>query len=66
MECPIKPLFEQVVEDGTAFIKSLRELRVQMDECTSCKYDSNCAIRKEFHVQINAAILEVCEEWGLM
>ena len=43
----------------------LRSLRKSMDACKDCDMQGNCPILRDFSAQINTAIHEVTEEWGL-
>jgi hypothetical protein len=46
-------------------IKSMRRLRRSLLSCETCSLLEECAYRSQFNAAVDAAILEVTEEWAV-
>ena len=64
-DCPVRECAQQTVALGQDLEKALRRLRKTMRACARCGLAGDCALIREWHSQIDAAVREVAAEWGL-
>jgi hypothetical protein len=62
--CPVKKDTEEIVGLGVDMVKALRRLRRDLQACERCGR-LNCGILETFHTQVDIAIQELNEEWGV-
>ncbi len=65
-DCSLRLNTDRVVELGEEMVIAMRRLRRSLDECGRCRFVDDCAIKREFNAQVDTAIQEVNEEWGMV
>jgi hypothetical protein len=62
-DCPIKQDAETIGQLSRDMVKALRKLRRDLENCNHC--NPNCPFLREYHATVNAALVEIAEEWHL-
>lgn len=65
-DCSLRRNLDRVGELGEEMVIALRRLRRSQDECEQCRFIEGCLVKREFNLQVNIAIQEINEEWGLI
>ncbi len=63
--CPVSPAFDQALSSAKEFTRAIRRLRRALMSCDRCTGIDECPIRMQVGGAIDAAIVEVTDEWGL-
>jgi hypothetical protein len=63
--CPVAPRVSQVLSLSSDLRRAMRRLRRELNACQACPVGEDCRFMSYFQGQVNAAITQVNEEWGL-
>ena len=66
IDCPVKKEAERTIELSENYLRSLRRLRRSLRKCRNCPGRQGCQLLEGWNRQIEQAITEVHEEWGLL
>lgn len=64
--CPVEKHANAILRSGKQMVSALHRLRKNLSQCRHCPAFGACEFRENFNQQIDAVILEVNEEWGLL
>jgi hypothetical protein len=63
--CPVLAKAKQALASGQEFLRALRGFRSSLQRCEACPVLEDCPMQTDLQSQINQAIAEITEEWGL-
>lgn len=63
--CPIREDVSRIQAHSQNLVKIMRKLRRDLNTCQNCACVEDCEVLKTFHSKVQAALLEVTEEWNL-
>jgi len=63
--CPIASRVSRVLNLSFDLRQAMRRLRRELNACQACPLGENCRFMSYFQGQVQAAITQVNEEWGL-
>jgi hypothetical protein len=63
--CPVACRVSRVLSLSFDLRRAMRRLRRELNACQACPLGENCRFMSYFQGQVQAAITQVTEEWGL-
>jgi hypothetical protein len=66
MFCPIEKHANAILRSGKQMVSAMHRLRRNLCKCRRCPAFGVCEFRENFNQLIDAVILEINEEWGLL
>lgn len=65
LACPLQEQAEGVLDVAIALVKALRRLRRLRLRCEACSQVESCPFWGQFNRQVDIAIQEINQEWGM-
>ena len=65
VDCPVKLDFERAMHSAKEFNLALRRLYRSLKRCDRCPSVDECPVKRNINQQMDMAIQQITEEWGL-
>ena len=63
VSCPVLRHVNHISGLSENLVRAMRLLRRDLDACAACPSGGDCPVLQDFNRQVQAAILEINEEW---
>jgi metal-sulfur cluster biosynthetic enzyme len=64
--CPVIDPGRVALKASLSLVRALRHLHTAMVYCTACPVQEECTVQEDLNAQIDAGIMDVNQEWGLL